>query len=114
MSLNIGAFIDFDPIDKDAWSQFNLIHMLAHQNEYQAMLDQGYPMSLHPLDHDLDDEDNWLGLNYTEHVSQYDVLGLSGLPDLSNVNLQDESQFHDWMLLHYQVHLKVDQTLGLA
>ncbi|MCC6156250.1 MAG: hypothetical protein IT367_20965 [Candidatus Hydrogenedentes bacterium] len=114
MALNIGAFIDFDPNDKEAWSQFNLIHMLAHQSEYQAMLDAGYAMKVFPLDADLDDIDNWLGLNYTEHISQYDLLGLSGLPDLSNVDMNDPDQFHNWMLLHYGVHLRVDQTLGLA
>jgi len=99
--------------DDEAWQAFDMIHGITHQTTYQAMLAQNLiPMYLDMFGFPQKDNANYLLDHWQIHQSNARLLGLT-IPDLSSVDLTDESQYQDWLKFHATVHLNENAALGI-
>jgi hypothetical protein len=101
----------FDTNDKNAWAAWNLDHIAAHNTIFEEALKAGYMVSQYPLDYE---KDAWKENHQTVHASLYNQLGLDdGVPDLMDVDFNNQEEFDDWMLYHAQIHQQINEALGL-
>ena len=78
-----------------------------------AFLKAGKPSVTSPIG-DMVDEKDWLLNHQNIHDEELAILGLNNIGvDLSEVDLSDEKQFHDWMTEHAYLHQYVNTALGL-
>lgn len=102
--------------DKDSfreWAEWNLFHIISHQEITNAMMAAGKPVASYPLDYD-EKNDNWKQVHNEEHASINYMLGLTpALSNLADVDFTDQSQFNNWMYNHALVHQQVKTALGL-
>lgn len=68
----------------------------------------GIPLSENPKTNP-----EWLMDHYTIHLQIASVIGQSDLADLSDVNLNDEGEYLDWMQLHAYAHDEINTALGI-
>lgn len=110
--MNIGLFSDFDEKDQAAWQQWNLAHLISHQTQHIAFTDLGTALQNPPLDFYRNDA-TWLELHQAVHRWQFDVLGLTVLPNFSDVDWTNEDEFRDWHLQHALVHQVINVALSI-
>ena len=112
MDLAIFADSPFD--DRNAMNDFFLANYQSHSQIAKALEQQGSPISSQPIG-DMANEKDWLEIHQEMHAEELAILGLGEIGvDLSNVDLKDESQYHDWMLQHAFIHTIVNGALGLV
>lgn len=107
--------IPFEQASDDAWAQWDLAHVLTHNRIYDNAVKNGYPINNYPLAMDEPrPTDNWKNVHQQIHQSLYQVLGMTGgLPDLTDVDFNDATEFEDWHLLHALIHNQLNLKLGL-
>jgi hypothetical protein len=99
---------------EDEWKSFLLYHALDHDRISQALRDRGLLINKFLLtDARGKDDSDWHNDHYAEHQEIYDVLGLTGLPDLASGKLDENDQFMAWQDLHNDVHTLLNLTLGI-
>lgn len=112
--MNISPFSDIIFGDDEGWEAFELAHGMSHQKIYDVLYSQSKFFLYHPLfDTPLSDH-NWLLDHQQEHQSHYVLFGLTGLPDLITVDFSRENEFLDWLLLHAQVHTRINTAAGIT
>lgn len=95
--------------DFDAW---RLSHGVAHETIYTSVLSVGAVLDHFPQ-FEIGAKDTLL-THYIEHQRIHSFLGLADLPDLSDVDFEDEGQFSDWHFLHAAAHEQIELSLGLT
>ena len=111
--MDMSIFIDTPVTDKAALKDFFLANAQSHSQIAGVMQQQGLGISAYPLT-DFSDEKQWLSDHAAVHAVEFENIGLVGLPDLDDVNLSDQREYHDWQELHVAVHLAVNQAWGLV
>ena len=56
---------------------------------------------------------NWLQFHNAMHQSEAEVMGLTGLVDLSAVDFRNPGEFYDWMQTHQDAHSLENTILGI-
>lgn len=106
--------VSFD--SSEAWENFTLIHGISHQSVYQGILQidalENIPTYYPLFDFPREENADYLLDHWRVHVSNAQLLGLPGIPDLSTVDLTSESQYADWLAQHALVHLNENAALG--
>ena len=111
---NLQIYRDVAPDDEAAWLDFMGAHEIRHKVIADAVAAAGKQTQSFPLaDHSKADP-QWLYDHYQMHIGLTVALGLPPPPDLASMDLENHSQFSDWLLLHSQVHDLVDAALGLT
>lgn len=104
---------DLSPDNHAGMQDFLLANSLSHTQVATALEQRGKGIQSFPLN-DVGNMETWLETHAQVHAQEFSAIGLTGLPDLQDVDLQDKEQMGDWMLLHSAVHLAVNQALGMT
>jgi hypothetical protein len=99
--------------DKGSMQDFLLANSLAHNQIATAMQQRGLAVISYPLTN-IDSAINWLSDHTQIHENEFAQLGLVGLPNLEDVDFDEQQQYHDWQELHAAVHQAVSTALGLV
>jgi hypothetical protein len=113
---DVSPFSVFSYKDKEALDDFLLINALAHENYNTALELTGTLPATYPLldiGDTADAKQDWLQTHYLMHKNIAALLGLSEIPDLSDVELHDDAEFYNWLQLHQQQHQLIDAALNL-
>lgn len=103
----------FDLHDERSWAEWNLFHIISHNELFDAALQQSVAVQGYPLDYD-DRNETWKEVHQIVHQSYRQSLGLTtGFQNLSDVDFTDPDQFHDWMYYHALEHQQIKTALGL-
>ena len=111
--VNLGISADVPFGNKDSFDDFLLQNEIAHISYGSNLARQkGIVISAilpvgNPIDHN-----DWLNDHWRRHAEECQTLGIA-VPDLSVVDLKDETQYLDWMMLHAQLHQQQNQKLGI-
>lgn len=113
MNALLLADVEFD--SPFSWGAFQLVHGMTHQSVYDALVKRNLVPFFVPL-YDFPREDNseYLLDHYQTHLSQANLLGIVGVPDLSTYDLGNQGQFVDFLALHAQVHAAENAALGFV
>lgn len=105
----------FDAESDDAWANWDLAHLVTHNRLFDAAVAAGNAINNYPLALDAPrPTEQWKNVHQLVHQSFYATLGLTGgLPDLTDVDFNDATEFEDWHLLHALVHARLNSALGL-
>ena len=112
--MDISIFTDFSFDSEDAWDDFMFANGLSHaryNNELEAL---GLPVVVgnsFDMGDTKEGREDWLQTHYQEHQYLAALIGMTGLADLSDVELNDNAQFDDWLKLHAQAHQVIDSVL---
>lgn len=113
MSPELFAYVRFSSVED--WDNFTLVHGMAHQTTEEAMLRMSLTPELYPmLDFPRVDNTEYLLAHYAAHQSNAHLLNLPSIPDISQVNMADESDFNNWMQLHAIIHQAENAALGIT
>ena len=112
MNLDLASDNPFD--DKDAFIDFLGMNEVSHQQICEFMQRKGLNPAEVSMHGDPTENETWLQDHYQQHLIEFNLLGLSDLPDLSVVDLSNKEQYLDWMQLHSAVHDLVNATLGIT
>lgn len=110
--MDLTGFVDVDPDDEQAFVEFLDLNAFAHQTTHNAFLSSGVTLEQYPMFTE-DAGENWKEIHYAEHLAWSNELTLGTPPDLVTVDLTDPTQSADWLTLHAEHHLLVNQALGL-
>jgi hypothetical protein len=110
--MNLSPFVDTPFDDPDAWDAFELAHGAAHEKVFSVLSSLGKSLNHYPL-FDLQENTDWKLIHQSEHESIFRLLGLTGLPDLTSIDLDKQEEFEDWMAYHAQVHARINAFLGI-
>jgi hypothetical protein len=114
--MDVSPFSTFKYADKDAWHDFLLVNAAAHTN-YNTALEllgktiAGYPIA--DIGETKEAEYDWLQSHYLMHKNLAATLGLPDLPDMTDVEMHDDSEFNQWLQQHQQQHQMIDSVLNL-
>lgn len=109
--MNIAPYVDVAFGDGEAMSQFKFIHFVTHDTISQAIEDAGINIDNYPLDN-WDNLPDFMFQHNIIHIRIAQALGLSAPQDLELYDLEEESQFYDWMAIHGQEHDRILLALG--
>jgi len=111
--MNVMVASTFDRTDKKGWAEWNLIHMVTHQQVFDAVMDLGQALTYYPLDYDKESDD-WKQNHQDVHTALNNYLQLdTGIDNLVDVDFDDEAQFRNWMYYHALAHQQINEALGL-
>jgi hypothetical protein len=112
--VNIGPASDAPFGNELAFLDFLVNNEIAHIAFGDAIArQQGRAISaILPIGNPKESPD-WLNDHWNRHSEECALLGIA-VPDLSGVDLSNESQYLDWMLLHCQVHQQQNLALGIT
>lgn len=115
--MDVSIFTDFSYSNEDAWNDFLLVNALSHSRYNETIERTGLKINSTNL-YDMDDSEegrsDWLMSHYQEHQRLAVTVGAVALSDLSDVELNNDSQFDDWLKLHAQAHAVLDSVLILS
>ena len=112
MNIDITADVTFD--SQPSFLDFVGLNELAHNAIVNAAVQKGFVIQSRPLDNPLGNMKGWLLDHYIQHKAEFDALGLTGLPDISTVDLEDKEQFKDYMQIHASLHELENAKVGLT
>jgi hypothetical protein len=111
--MSVSQFPDAPFGDEDSFMDFLMVNAMAHQTIAETMMVQGKIVSSVPIGDMTDDMKDWLMAHADIHQQEFDQLGLTGMPDLATVDLENEQAYYDWMQMHSIVHSSVGAALGI-
>lgn len=112
--MNIAVWTDTPFDDADAFLDFQLAHVLAHDRIAQVLYSGSGFYQTYPLYDENHGDAGWKLDHQTEHESIFTLLQMDGLPDLTTVDFDKRDEFENWMLLHQQVHERINNALGIV
>lgn len=110
--MDLSPFLNSVAGDQNSFNDFLMANSASHQSIKDALNELDLSITSFIIDR-IDDENEWLLVHNDVHQQEYDLLGLTGLPDLVSVDLNDNEQYQDWMNRHVLAHQQVNLTLGL-
>jgi hypothetical protein len=110
--VKIELYIDSPFGDQEAFRDFLGHHEIAHETINHYLARKGHIVTVWPLSQAPQDSTDWLLDHNQMHKQIGDYLGLS-MPDISEVDLNNQGQYADWMLTHGQMHQQIDQALNI-
>lgn len=111
MDISIFADTPFD--DEDAMEDFLLANSLSHSLVATTLEQNGKFIATYPIS-SMGDESNWKDEHYRMHQDEFTLLGLTGMPDWTGFDFEDEAQWADWHSQHAVVHQAVNSVLGIT
>jgi hypothetical protein len=99
--------------DADAFKDFLFANGQQHGIVATTLEGLGKAIDAYPLT-DIVDMTDWMAIHNNQHQQEFNLLGLEGLPDLSEFDLLNEQEYHDFMYVHAAAHVAVNNALGLA
>ena len=113
--MNMGVIGDIPFGDEDAMLVFLGEHAICH-SDVNAHISKKYGPAplLYPLDGSEEMDADWLLMHYRTHQNLNRRLGIAGLPDLADIDMNDESQFYTWVEVHNLEHAKINYALGIT
>lgn len=113
-SLNLTPASDAPFGNADAFTDFLGVHEVSHQTIASRITAAiGFTITTRPLSDTPAGNPDWLLDHYDIHRQIGAALGLS-VPDISEVDLNDRSQYDDWMQGHAQLHEDINTVLGIV
>ena len=109
--MNLAPYIDVKFEDKEAFSQFVFVHLLSHDAIGNYVSDQTLAITNYPMDN-LEDKSDWMFLHNRAHVQIAQRLGLTDSQDLELYDLEESSEFYEWMSLHGNEHDRILLVIG--
>ena len=110
--MNLTPAADAPFGDEDAFNDFLGQHEVAHNTIAAYLIRKGKVMGMYPLAQSPIGNTDWLLDHNQMHQQIAQMTGLI-VPDLSEVDFQNEQEYSDWMLDHAQIHEQINQTLGI-
>lgn len=111
--MDMTIFTDVPFGNRDAFDDFLFANSQAHHDIAAKLEQSGKAIDSFPLT-EVGDPKDWLAVHNDMHQQEFNSLGLTGLPDLSEFDLADRKQYDDFMYLHAAAHQTVNNALGLA
>ena len=115
--MDISIFTDFYYDNDDAWNDFMFQNGLSHARYNDALEGLGFTVptsNLFDMEDSKDGRNDWLMTHYQLHQYLASIIGAIGLADLSDVELNDNNQFDNWLQLHAQAHVVLDEILNVS
>jgi hypothetical protein len=101
--------------DRDSLGEFLFENGLQHKLFQETFMDQGIAVPVYPLiDADIDNLDDWLLAHQVEHQAFASQLNLENPFNMLDTDWNVEEDFYDWLNQHYNVHLRIANSLGLS
>jgi len=97
----------------EEWESFLLEHDIQHDAIFSALNGQNKQIIKFPLKYAEKDDKDWQINHQIEHEAIYSSIGLTGMPDLSSFDLEQQNDFNVWQQTHNDVHLFINNTLGI-
>lgn len=97
--------------NKMAWQDFLFEHYLEHKQIADAIFQKYGVQIATPVFTDESDINSWLLNNAEAHAQELQVIGLQGIVP-TDVNLNDQQAYNDWMAIHAMIHQAERATLG--
>ena len=109
--MNLAPYIDVKFEDKEAFSQFVFVHLLSHDAIGNYVHDQNLAVTNYPLDN-IENKQDWMFTHNQAHIMIAQRLGLTAPQDLELYDLEEASEFYDFMALHGNEHDRVFLAMG--
>lgn len=93
--------------------EFVLENALSHSQISERIAKGGVILPAFPISTLGENQQEWLTNHFMMHQAEFQQIGLTGLPQLDQVDFDDEMQYYDWMEMHALVHNAVNQALGI-
>ena len=107
--MNPLLFADVPFDSHEGWEAFSRDHLVSHQHSYLRLTEAGKKPTYSPLgDFPRQDNANYLNDHQQVHSANFRGFGISGLPDLSSADFNNQEQYYDWIQQHAQVHAAED------
>jgi hypothetical protein len=114
--MDISVVSDFSYSNEQAWNDFLLINGTTHARYRSVLQAAGINIvggNLFDMEDSKEGRADWLQTHYIEHTQIADSVGLAGVADLTDVELNDDAQFSNWLQLHAQAHQIIDAILNI-
>ena len=111
--MDLSIYNTIKPDDNTAMSMFLMDNSISHSLHAVAMEQQGIGISVYPIDK-MGKKELWLHNHNNMHQQEFTNLGLTGLPDLGEVDMGNSKDFFEWMQAHSLAHQTVDSALGIT
>jgi len=111
--MNLTPFTQIPFGDKNSFFEFLGMHELAHNTIATKASNIKQLVPSVPLTGVPQDDKDWLLTHYNLHQAIASAFRMSGVGDLSAVDLNNESQFYDWMAYHGALHEQINLVAGI-
>lgn len=111
--MNLGPFQDLLSTDDEGFEDFKFNLQVNHDRIAQKMFAQSLFYKTYPLVDSVRSSQDWQQNLQQELGSIFSLLGMTGLPDFSGTDLNDDGQFQDFMQQLVFVEARVNAQLGI-
>jgi hypothetical protein len=112
--MNVAVFQDVEFGDDGAFDDFKMVLQFNHQKIAQVMFNADLVYATYPLIDNVRHTKDWQQNLQQELSSIYHLLGLTGLPDFSGADLDQEGDFQDFMQALCSIETRVNAVLGIV
>ena len=101
--------------DDESLSAFLFENGLQHRLFQQTFMDKNIQVPVFPImDANTANLDDWLLAHQVEHQAFASQLNLENPFNMLDTDWNVEEDFYDWLNQHYNVHLRIANSLGLS
>lgn len=111
--MQLGQFQDLLSTDDEGFDDFKMNLQINHDRIAQKMFAVGFVYKTYPLIDSVRSNQDWQQNLQQELVSIYSLLGLTGLPDFSGTDLDNDGEFQDFLQQLVFVETRVNAELGI-
>lgn len=111
--MNLAPFQDIEYDDQAQFDDFKMNLQINHDRIAQKMFDAGLVYKTYPLIDSVEYNKDWQQNLQQELDSIYTLLNLTGLPDLSGSDLNQEDDFEVFMQVLLQTEEVINRTLEI-
>ena len=110
--MKMELYIDSPFGNDEAFHDFLGHHEVAHQTINLFLARKGHLVTVYPLAQSPKESTDWL-LDHNQMHQQIGWFISIPMPDISEVDLNNQEQYADWMLTHAEMHQQIDAALGI-
>lgn len=113
MNMDTLSIVKFG--DSDSLGEFLFENGIQHKLFQETIMDKGISVPVFPIiDADTSNLDDWLLAHQVEHQSFSSLLDLNNPFNMLDVDLNNESDFYDWIASHLYIHEQIAAALNLS
>ena len=112
--MNLGPFQDVQFGDEGAFDDFRMALQINHTKIASVMFAQDLVYQTYPLISSVRHTKDWQQLLQQELSSIFSLNNITGLPDFSGADLDEETQFQDFMQSLVAVEVRINALLGIV
>lgn len=100
--------------DEESLNSFLFENGLQHRLFQETFMDKGIQVPVFPImEANVANLDDWLLAHQVEHQAFSSLLDLNNPFNMLDVDLNNESDFYDWIASHLYTHQQIAASLGL-